>query len=516
MPSEGARRLHPASIIFNLAGPLKALIVPAGLFILPRGGPDSPWWIAAVALVFSGVSALVTYVTFTYEYGETELIVRSGLLFKRERHIPYGRIQNIDGRQHLLHRLLGVQTIVIETGGGSDAEATLAVLDEGALDEMRRRVAAGGAAIDAAPASGAAPDDEAPAGSPRAVAAPAVAGETLLALGLRDLVICGLVRGRGIVLALAAAGLAIEYGLLDRVDPGVFDGADDTSLREIAAAVISRGAIDLWTVAAAVVAGVVVLTIMRVIATVLTVVRLYGFTLVDEDGRLRMTYGLLTRVRAVMPVRRIQSVTVREGPLHRLFRMTSIRADTAGGEADTETAVQREWIAPIIARDAAGGFLARLLPGLDLSAVDWQPPHRRARRRAFVGAVARVGIIALPALWYLREAALPLVAALAVFAWWESGRRVRHMGLAVTGTHVLFRSGWYWRQTTIAPLDKVQTLALHETPFDRRHGMASLVVDTAGAAGSPHRLDVPWRDRGEVEAQARAMASRAAGSAFQW
>src|SRR5690606_35218900 len=147
MPSEGPRRLHPASLVFNLAAPLKALIVPAGLFVLPRGVPDNPWWVGAIALIVSLVSALVRYLTFTYEYGERELIVRSGLLFKGERHIPYGRIQNIDARQHLLHRLLRVQTIVIETGGGSEPEATLSVLDEQALDEMRRRVSAGGAAI---------------------------------------------------------------------------------------------------------------------------------------------------------------------------------------------------------------------------------------------------------------------------------------------------------------------------------------------------------------------------------
>ena len=189
MPSDGPRRLHPASIVFNLAGALKALIVPAGLLVLPwRGaGPegfDGPEW-AAAALALSAVSATVKYLTSRYEYGDTELVIRSGLFFKRERHIPYGRIQNIDARQQLLHRLLGVQTIVIETGGGSDAEAAMSVLDESALDEMRRRVSTG---VDARVARDATSSE--PAGVP------------LLRLGTRDLVICGLVRGR--VLAVLA------------------------------------------------------------------------------------------------------------------------------------------------------------------------------------------------------------------------------------------------------------------------------------------------------------------------
>ena len=509
MPSDGPRRLHPASILFNLAGPLKALIVPAGIIALPTRnvGPegfDGPWW-AALALAISAVSAVVKYMTFSYEYGDTELVIRSGLFFRRERHIPYGRIQNIDGRQHLLHRLLGVQTIVIETGGGSDAEATLSVLDEGALDEMRRRVSAG-AGAPGPMASAGGPADAEPAGVP------------LLHLGMRDLVVCGLVRGRGWLLALAAAGLALEYGALDRV-AAQWDIESDASGsgRALVAALIDRASIEIWQVAVALAAAALVLIVMRLLAMALTIVRLHGFTLVDDAGKLRMTYGLLTRVRAVIPVARIQSLTLREGPLHRLSRTTSVRADTAGGEGDAETAGSREWLAPIIARGAAAALVARLMPGVDLSdAAAWRPPHPRARRRAFTRSAVTALILSLPALWYFQWAATPFVVALLALAWWESRLQIRHMALAVTGTHVLFRSGWLWRQTTIAPLDKVQAVALSESPFDRRHGMASLIVDTAGAAGGPHRLDVPWLGRDDAEALSRVVAGGAAGTAFRW
>lgn len=511
MPSDGPHRLHPASILFNLAGPLKALIIPAGLVALPTrdvgpDGFDGAWW-AALALAISAVSAVVKYVTFRYEYGDTELVIRAGLFFRSERHIPYGRIQNIDGRQHLLHRLLGVQTIVIETGGGSEAEATLSVLDEGALDEMRRRVSAGAGAA-GVPATGAATGD----------ATSEAAGVPLLRLGLRDLVICGLVRGRGWLLALAAAGLALEYGALDRVAArwGV-DAETSGSARDLFAALVDRAAIEIWHVAAAVAAGVIVLLVMRLLAMALTIVRLYGFTLVDDAGKLRMTYGLLTRVRAVIPVARIQSLAMREGPLHRFSRTTSVRADTAGGEGDAERSGSREWLAPIIARDAAAPLVARLMPGVDLSgAAPWRPPHPRARRRAFTRSAVTAAVVSLPALWYFQWAAAPFVAALLAFAWWESRLQIRHMALAVTPTHLMFRSGWLWRQMTIAPLDKVQAVALSESPFDRRHGMASLIVDTAGASGAPHRLDVPWLALADAEALSRVVAGGAARSAFRW
>ena len=49
-------------------------------------------------------------------------------MFRRVRHIPYSRIQNIDAVQNVLHRVLGVAEVNIETGGGDAAEAKMSVL----------------------------------------------------------------------------------------------------------------------------------------------------------------------------------------------------------------------------------------------------------------------------------------------------------------------------------------------------------------------------------------------------
>ena len=53
----------------------------------------------ALTLLFvipSGGFAFVRYLTYRYAYETNELVVREGLIFRKERHIPYGRIQNID------------------------------------------------------------------------------------------------------------------------------------------------------------------------------------------------------------------------------------------------------------------------------------------------------------------------------------------------------------------------------------------------------------------------------------
>ena len=65
------------------------------------------------------------------------------------------------------------------------------------------------------------------------------------------------------------------------------------------------------------------------------------------------------------------------------------------------------------------------------------------------------------------------------------------------------RGGWIRRQWVLAWVEKGQALALAATPFDRRSGMASVELDTAGAAA----LAPPLRASYLGEEQARALAA---------
>src|SRR5688572_23258690 len=193
MPSdfEKPRRLHPVSVLFNLAGEVKAFAFPAIVLFFGAGASDSAWRLAgALLMIPASLAAIVRYFHFTYTYGPDELIVRSGLVFKNERHIPYARIQNIDAAQNLAHALFGVYRVALETGSGNETEAALSVMPEQALDEMRRRVFEG---------RHAAREEPSPVVAESPAPAPEPAPTVLLRLGLRDLAICGLVRGKGLL-----------------------------------------------------------------------------------------------------------------------------------------------------------------------------------------------------------------------------------------------------------------------------------------------------------------------------
>lgn len=114
------RRLHPLSILFGLLTDLRSHGLP-GLAALVAGGIAGLdlLWIALVAAAYL-VLPVARYLSRRYRFDDQELVLRSGLLFRNERHLPYGRIHHVDATQNALHRLLGVVDVRLETGSAGE------------------------------------------------------------------------------------------------------------------------------------------------------------------------------------------------------------------------------------------------------------------------------------------------------------------------------------------------------------------------------------------------------------
>ena len=91
MPSE--RRLHPLSILFAVTSTLRAFLIPLLLLLFAARSSYELWVGMMVFPVLVG--ALVRYISYRYTLTSEELVIRSGLIFKNERHIPYSRIHNL-------------------------------------------------------------------------------------------------------------------------------------------------------------------------------------------------------------------------------------------------------------------------------------------------------------------------------------------------------------------------------------------------------------------------------------
>jgi putative membrane protein len=540
------QRLHPASLLFDTARYARIFAWPALLAFFGSGrgaGPrigdgfdygDFDVWLW-ILLLPSILLSVARFLSFRLRYEPNELVIRSGILFRNERHLPYARIQNLDAVQNVFHRALGVVDVRVETGGGTEPEARMSVLPVSALDEMRARVFAGrpssfaqagssgaGEPVDEVPRSADAPDADRPtrpgaAPTPDGARRPEAGPATLLHLPLRELLLCGFLENKGMVLVGAAYGALWEAGAMNRFYSWFFAGSIDARglFREVLAFVTGSAPLPVGRLLLALggVAGFLVL--VRLISMGWAFVRLYDFRLTRQDQGLRITYGLFTRVTATIPLGRVQSLTVHQGWLHRRFHRASIRVETAGGKAGAAVR-DREWVAPLIRVEHVAGLVSAIVPEVALGAVEWQAVHPRAFRRAVRRALAVVACFSAIAVLALGPRALFLV--LPVVAWTlvSTRQHVKHLGWSATDDMVAFRSGWLRRSETVIRVNRIQAVTAHESPLDRRARMARVRVDTAGAGERSHRVDIPYLAEDVARALAERLAGLAARTAFRW
>ena len=501
--AEQDRRLHPMSWLFLLIAQLRQFALPLIAFVVfGRSASEDDLWfqaIGAVAAVLLTLGAVLQYFTYRFRIERGALVVRSGLLQRNLREIPLQRIQNVALKQGLLHRLFGVAEVRLESAvSAGTPEAQMQVLslaDAAALEAVVQacgRAEAG--AESAVEASGPAQPDADP---------------VLLALPLSEVVKLGLTSNRGLVFTAIGFGAFTQFG---------GDGFGKLIANTAEAGVEYAGSLELgwqaWLLGSLVLLGLMVLAV-RALAVLLIVLQYYGFRLVESGASLAVESGLLTRTRTRAPRHKIQRWTVHDSLLHRFFQRVSVRVETAVLQAVNEQQALTDVI-PIARPAEADALIRRWLPHVAWGQWPWRPLHPRAWRRVlFPSLWLLAGIAALGALrwgvWGLLPALLLLPLAIL-----RARLLARRCAWVLTDEVLAWRSGWLSRHLSFAEVSRLQGLQLRQSPFDRRHGMASVYADTAGASPFTHQLDL--RDLPEDEARAlfAELSRRVAARELQW
>jgi putative membrane protein len=236
-----------------------------------------------------------------------------------------------------------------------------------------------------------------------------------------------------------------------------------------------------------------------------TVARDFGFRLSLEGDRLRREQGLFTRKEAVISRRRVQLALVGGGPLRGLFGWAGLSFQTLGAGTDRSG---HQAAAPFATRIEIEAVLAQV-PPLRLP----PPPEmvrvsRRHILRSTAGALLpALGAIAAASYWIPYApallAGLPLLVGMAALE-----RRYHRYGLA---DDLLFVSRGVWcRRLWLIPLGNIQSLSVSRGPIQRRLGLATLALDTAGAPmmNAPRIVDLRDDAAEALAAQISRRASR--------
>ena len=461
-----------------------------------------------MALLFfltSIVGTIFKYLTLRYRVHEGELVVTEGLLFHRVRTVPLRRIQNMDLVQNVFHRIFNVAEVRIETASGSKPEATLRVLTMDQITTLRREVFGHRQSVSEAEVL----HEVAKSGSendPFSVA-PSLnkPGRTILEIPTSLLVKAGLSSNRGLILVGVGVGIFsqfyefwedIDFAAIGRMLPK-FEGIFSDVVFWILLA------LGFWI-------------LLRIFGTVWYVLRFHGYRLVRIGEDLRISCGLLTKVSATVPRKRIQFISIHRPLLFRIFGLSSIRIETAGGAGkeneDATATVARRWFVPVIQEKQVNQILQELRPGLSWNEeqTSWQSVSKRTATRLcriaivisiFASAIGL--IITRPWGFLIGVAVLPLFMYFAI-------RASRSMKYTRTDFGVAYRSGIFYRKLSLTFFERFQGLRIDQTPFDRRWKMATLSVDTAAAGPADHRVRILYLDEDFAKREFRELSKYAA------
>ena len=471
-------RLHPLSWLFVLLTQLRPLVFPLLVLIfLGRG----EWWelFIVVGAVGYALYALIYSIGFRYRLGGQELLVKEGIFARTERHIPFARIQNIVRRRNLLHRAFGVAELRLESAGGDKPEAVMKVITLAAAEQIE--------------------------GVLRFGDVPAATTELrppLLALDWRELLRLGLVRNRGGVVVGALFALAWQFEPWERSGIRGYFRLFGEWLSDFG---------NLFDNQIALVAGAAGLLLafyvaIKLFSIAMAFLTFHGFTLVSDGNRVATDGGLITRQAASARIDKIQRLIHGESWLSRRLDRRWLACDVAAGnrQADEESSARLRWLAPVARPLQIEAVVAELAPQLDLRHCVWHTLHPRAWLRVFKASALIWSAASLPLWLYFGIKAAPIWLALIAWSWVESRGWARFSAWSCEPGVFAWRSGFLTREWVIARIDKGQGLALRISPFDRRAGMASIELDTAGTTANGSHLRVPYL----AESQARAVMAR--------
>ncbi|MCU0754726.1 MAG: PH domain-containing protein [Xanthomonadales bacterium] len=469
-PSDTAEhRLPPRAIPLFAVHAIRELL-PILVIALVSGRLDLEelgfWLFAGSAAIGLG---FLNWYTTRFAFLPEHVSLKSGLLFREHRQLPWARIQNLSVTRGPLHRLLGISHLRIESASGAGTEINLNGMTAAQIDDLRKR-------FDALQAP--------PAGS---TGDPSAADGTVppfKQLGTGELVRLGLIENRGLIVIGAAFGVLAQSDELIRPLFNTLHRLQDRFPRLAIDPGDPLGQVLLW--GSVLLAWLIVVRLFSVAHAIWTH---HGFTLRIDGDRLRVEEGLLTRKQLSARIPRIQRVSLREGLLHRLGGRAAIRIATAAQVALNETGTQLRDVLPLGTPDDARRLLPILLPGWDWRPLGFERLPARALARAYLTRLPAWTLAVILGGLHSTAAALILstlgtLHLLQVFLDHLNAR----LGVDRNGL-ILLRIGLS-RRAEFLPKPRIQARSLSQSPLDRAFGLARIRLDVAGG-GAMSWLTLP-------------------------
>lgn len=420
---------------------------------------------ASVGLMLIGVAR---WWRFTYELEASDegdqLVTLSGVFSRNRTSVPLDRIQAVSTRQNLLHRVVNLVEVNVQTAGSIGAEVQLTAVRP-AVAERIRRLSTATTTSGEVVATRAVGDADAPPLPPEA--------DPVLRRSLREVLVVAVTRNP--LVLLAPIPLAVAFGVeaeefLARFSDQAADVVDGIG----------------GSVFGVVLAVLVVVVISALVSIAFVVLRLFDLRLFIDGAGIRRLSGLLSRTEVTASRERVQLVAVRMNPLERVLGLRELVLPVAGGAASVQlanavpTALQLPGTRPV--------ELERVVEVVLGVEHRQEPGHGGSERRGISPLAVRrwtmwggvlPAVIAAVGLWFLLDWFAVLALVWVPPMWVLARLRQRSWQWSLGPETLRIRNGVIGEVRRDMPVRKAQNVVLDQGIFHRRHGLADVKVRTA-------------------------------------
>lgn len=474
------RRLHPHSWLFVLLNALPNFIAPLIMLFWQKEDDNIIVIIFfAIALLFL-IAALLNLFSYRLHIHQDDIVIYHGIFARNTRHVPLANLHNVNLRRTLLHRWLNVAEVRLETAGsGEQSEALLRVLSQEDALTLQRYLLSQQALTPSETKTNA----------------------NLLSLSYGEIIRLGLSRGQSLSIFATLLVLYFENKSIILLINHAFN--DHPIFHQM----LKHSW--LWLLIA-----IILIWLLGKLSSILAAFLGYShFALYDQaNGRIQQTRGLLTQLSSHIHHQRIQVWRWQQNPTLRLFKRYRLSIDTAvtNGQDNTERGIKL--LVPIADQ-------AKMLSLQQHWQLPWfdsvQPLAANAWKRIWISYLLQslicclIGIILIylfdlnkkipiTTLLYLYLALIPI-------QYLAAHKRAAFAGWHCQNGYFFYRDGWLWRHWHLIKINNIQIIALTHTPFDRRHHMATLILDSMGCSSYRKPFAIRYLPEKTANALAKAL-----------
>ena len=436
---------------------------PVLLVIFLRSGQKQngyEFWLNSVIVIGGAASlilSIVSYFRYYFHLEDDRLIIQKGVLNQTRINLPFERIQNIHLEQKVLHRLLNVVSIRIDSAGSQGSEITIEALEREQAEAIRSYVLAQKRGASSSPGSEAGKE----------VATAVAPSSQVLRLDLGDLLRVGVSQNH-----LRTAGIIVGtvFGFVFTLADSLGDGIWKTGYEEVQELNPSIWLFSLFAAGLIIIAFII--TVLR------TVARYYDLRFMEDREGFQLTAGLFNRRETALKKNKIQIIRWTDNPIRRALKIfvLTIRQANAGGQQRSNLVT-----IPGCGMDEVKDVVYSSFPGI--SGVAYQT-HRIDRaylwwyfRYAGILPLLIFGTLAL----VLQEPRflLPTIG-FPVISFWYLRAFYRTYKLLLDTEYLKTESGVISRTHSVVPIHKVQSVDVHQSFYQRNKDLADLILYTAG------------------------------------